>query len=141
MSEFTPDIETVIQATQWLTTSPDTHTGYPHGKQYIVAEMATTDDGSRILPQGVHFGHTESYYQDGRMQSSGSIKLVNHADRTSHQDCIPISFVPEEGEPLLGIDSHEAVNMRQLGLIPDETLARMAANARTILTHYGVEIN
>ncbi len=142
MSEvLTADMETVVQATQWLVDSPETHTGgYTYG-QHVVEEAATTDDGSRISPQGVYFGRTETYYGDGRLQMTACIKLVNHADPSSDYDYVPTTYAPQEDDqPLRDGARTEAIDVRHLRKFSDERLSRMAANARIVLAHYGVEL-
>lgn len=141
MAELNPDMQTIIDATEWLTTSPDTHQGYPYGRNYVVDEMATTDDGSKLSPQGVYFGHTDVYTADGRKQTSGSVKLINHGDRASYHDHVPMTYAPTENDKPMWRDAREGIDMRQLGLYDQEKLSRMATNARLVLQHYGVEIS
>ncbi len=137
MKDLTADVRAIIEATQWLTTSRDTHTGYRYGRQYVVDQAATTNDGSRPSPQGAYFGRTEVYMPDGHLQTRGSIMLVNHGDGASYHDCIPVTYAPRDGDVHLGLNSSEAINMRQLTAFPPEQLARMAANARAVMAHYG----
>jgi hypothetical protein len=87
--QMNPDMQTIAEATQWLTSSPDTHSGSLNGLYHVVREEATTDDGSALSPQGVYFGHTETYGQRGLGMLDTDIVLLDHTDSSSYHDHIP----------------------------------------------------
>jgi hypothetical protein len=141
--QITPDMQTIVEATQWLTVNPETHGGHFNGQTdrwYVIEESATTDDGSTLSPRGIYFGHRATYAREGYNMEDQSIKLVNHADPSSYQDYVPRTFVSSDASSGLWQGGRESVNLIELAKFPEEKLARMARNAGAVLAHYGVEL-
>lgn len=133
-------VETIVCAVRWLNTSPQTHIGYMKGYVHIVEVMATTSD-LRHGVSGVHFGNTFQFRAGahGQWMHCSAIKLVNHADRESWRDFVPVTNVPTEEDPRLTVHDRQAVDMHMLRSFSDERLIRMARNALHVMQEYGAD--
>lgn len=129
-------IQTIVRAAQWLTTSPQTHSGYATGACYVVKVSAKTLD-FQVHTKGVYFGSESQFLQNGNFDGQSSLVLIDHADHTSWRDRIPFTYAPQTPDPRLGVGDHLGIDMRLLCSFSNEQLDRMAKNALRILQDYG----
>jgi len=128
-------IKTIVRAAQWLTTSPKTHSGRTTGRMHTIEVSATTHNLHAGFA-GVYFGNSTQFHENGHPDQSSSIALVDHADRASSQDYVPVTTIPSADEPRLARNDSQGVNMRILHSFPDEQLVRMANNALRVMREY-----
>lgn len=120
-------IETIVRAVQWLTSRPEAHSTGVAGYTHAVKVSARTSD-LRTGSRGIYFGSSDRT----------PIALVNHADRESFLDYIPVTAAPKANEPRLGVYDCWGVDMRILRSFSNEQLARMASNALRVMSEYDV---
>ncbi len=130
-------IKTIVAATKWLTTAPETHSGCLNERMYVISEEATTKDFCTGV-RGVHFGHTVGVDSNLGLQRDATIRLIDHADRASWHDYIPCSYIVTDDDFRLGVHDVMQVDVdRLMNNRSDETLVRMANNALRVMRDYG----
>lgn len=162
------EMRTVISALQWLTTAPETHAGragqFGSSAGYVVCELAGSNPevegllspqgGEFRLPkEGVYFGRIDHFKNvlatpDFRVIPDRStdeptekpFRLIDVNDARSFDDKIHVTVCSQCSNPDAALWHGGAwVNVRRLARESDERLARMARNARRVLTHHAVE--
>ena len=131
--ELSPDIRTIVAATEWVMDAPETQIGWADLGCHLVRQQATTVDsaaGYQRPKRGIRFDRTLRFCEDGSTLNRGVVfDLVNYAQPDSFHDAVPMT-----GEERWDVDVEE------LRTTQPDRVHRMADNLRALVTYYGVEL-
>lgn len=131
-------IVTIIRATQWLLSSPETHTGFVDDRGHYTIEVSAATNEHCVGSSGVYFGGLFVFDGRGNLLISSDVGIVDHEERNSGCDYVSILRSPRRGEGAsIGPSGDYAVNTRSLKQFPDEQINRMARNVMRIMEEYG----